>query len=142
VCCAVLLWFARAESASPNPAIARGEYLTQHVAMCHECHSPRTDDGEIDETRLFAGAPVLVTSPFPSKPWALRAPSIVGLVGFTDDDAVALFTSGKRLNGTAPAPPMPPFRLTREDAMAVIVYLRSLGPSAAPPAAQSKPPAR
>jgi mono/diheme cytochrome c family protein len=122
---------ARAQERAPhgpggNPQAARGEYIVNHVAMCVQCHSPRNSVGEIDRMRLLQGAPIPFESPWPSRKWAVRAPHIAGLPGFRDADVVRLLTTGSRPDGRIPNPPMPPFRLTREDADAVVAYLRTL----------------
>jgi len=106
--------------------MARGEYLVSHVAMCVQCHTPRDGNGELDRTRLLKGAPIPLRSPFPHQGWAFAAPAIAGLPGWTNHDAVALLTTGRRLTGYTPKAPMPPFRLSRDDADAVIAFLRSL----------------
>jgi hypothetical protein len=62
----------------------------------------------------------------PPHGWAFAAPAIAGLPGWSDHDAVALLTTGRRLTGYTPKAPMPPFRLSRADADAVIAFLRSL----------------
>jgi mono/diheme cytochrome c family protein len=103
----------------------RGEYFATHVAMCVQCHSPRDAKGELERTRLFKGAPIPLRSPFPSQHWAFAAPAIAGLPGWTNDDATILLTTGRRRAGYVPKPPMPPFRLSREDAEAIVAYLRS-----------------
>ncbi len=105
---------------------ARGDYLASHVAMCVQCHTPRDGKGDLDRTRLFKGAPITLRSPFPHHGWAFAAPAIAGLPGWSDHDAVALLTTGRRLTGYTPKAPMPPFRLSRADADAVIAFLRSL----------------
>ena len=115
-----------AAAASRADQIARGRYLVHHVAMCVQCHTPRDATGALDETRLLKGAPVPVSSPFPGQLWAFSAPAIAGLPGFADEDEIALLTTGRRPGTPAPKPPMPPFRLTRADAEAVVAYLRSL----------------
>jgi mono/diheme cytochrome c family protein len=123
-----LCWAASAPAADHR--IARGRYLAHDVAMCVQCHTPRTNRGELDETRLFEGAPVLVEPPhFPNFPWAVIAPAIAGLPGFTDEDEIALLTTGRRPSGRPPQPPMPPFRFSRQDAEAIVAYLRSLRPA-------------
>lgn len=111
---------------APAGNVERGRYLVHDVAMCVQCHSPRTRQGELIESRLLTGAPMPVESPFPF-PFALAVPQIAGLPGFTGDDVVTLLTTGRRPDGTVPMPPMPSFRMTREDAQAVVSYLRSLG---------------
>ena len=113
-------------AAAPGGEVARGGYLVNRVAMCVQCHSPRDGSGELDRTRLLKGAPMPIRSPFPGQVWAFSAPSIAGLPGWTDADATALLTTGRRLTGYAPKPPMPAFRLGDEDARAIIAYLHSM----------------
>ena len=115
-----------AAAASQADQVARGRYLVHDVAMCVQCHTPRDATGALDETRLLKGAPVPVASPFPTQQWAFTAPAIAGLPGFSDEDEITLLTTGRRPGSPVPKPPMPPFRLTREDAEAVVAYLRSL----------------
>ncbi len=105
----------------------RGRYLTHQVAMCVQCHTPRHPDGSLDETRLFQGAPVPFDhAPFPGMAWASMAPAIAGLPGFSDEDEITLLTTGHRPSGRTPQSPMPPFRFTRDDAAAIVAYLRQL----------------
>jgi len=106
--------------------LQRGQYLVEHVAMCIQCHTPRTAQGELDSARLFQGAPIPIPTPFPMQPWAFAAPKIAGLPGWTVDDAIRLLQTGIGARGYAPRPPMPPFRMTQEDAAAVVAYLKSL----------------
>jgi mono/diheme cytochrome c family protein len=42
------------------------------------------------------------------------------------EDAERLLQTGKSTRGYVPRPPMPPFRMTQEDAAAVVAYLKSL----------------
>ena len=127
VAAAVVLAAARPSlAAAPQEQAGRGSYLVTHVAMCVQCHTPRDADGNLDRARLFKGAPIPVRSPFPNQTWAFAAPAIAGLPGWTTEDAVALLSTGRRPNGYTPKQPMPPFRLTREDAEAVVAYLHSL----------------
>jgi hypothetical protein len=58
--------------------------------------------------------------------WAIKAPAIAGLTGYTEEQAMRLLMEGVTDKGRAPSPPMPPFRMNRADAEAVVVYLRSL----------------
>jgi mono/diheme cytochrome c family protein len=115
-----------AVAASRADQVAHGRYLVHQVAMCVQCHTPRDANGELDRTRLLKGAPVPVRSPVPTQQWAVSAPAIAGLPGFSDEDEITLLTTGHRPGSPVPKPPMPPFRLTREDAEAVVAYLRSL----------------
>ena len=112
--------------APPRKDVERGRYLVHHVAMCVQCHTPRDARGKLLELRLLQGAPVPVSSPFPED-WAFRAPWLAGLPGRSEDDLVHLLRTGiVPRTGRPPDPPMPPFRMTEEDARAVAAYLKSL----------------
>jgi len=112
--------------AAPPEQLQRGQYLVEHVAMCVQCHTPRNAQGELDRTRPFQGASIPIPTPFPMQPWAFAAPNIAGLPGWTVDDAMRLLQTGIGARGYIPRPPMPPFRLTPEDAAAVVAYMKSL----------------
>lgn len=120
-----------ATPAAPKPstdaaaAIARGEYLANSVAMCVQCHSPRDEHGTILDAQKFRGGAMPVTGPNPNQPWALRTPNIAGLIGFTDDQVLGLLMTGKMEGREPPKPPMPPFRMNRQDAEAIVAYLRT-----------------
>lgn len=59
--------------------------------------------------------------------WADKAPPIAGLPGWDEAAAFKFFTTGIGPNGTPARPPMPPYRFSRQDAEAVIAYLRAIG---------------
>ena len=103
-----------------------GRYLVHGVAMCVQCHSPRDERGALVPTQLLAGAPVPVTSPFRNLTFATAAPKIAGLPGYTEKEGIRLVTEGLARDRRTPRPPMPPFRMTAEDARDVVSYLRSL----------------
>jgi mono/diheme cytochrome c family protein len=105
---------------------ARGRYLAHDVAMCVQCHSPRKQDGTLIEERLFHGAPVPIAAPRWAKAWAAEAPSLAGLPGREEEILIGVLTTGRRPDGRVPQPPMPPFRMSVEDALAIAAYLRSL----------------
>lgn len=108
--------------------VARGKYLTHDVAMCVVCHSPKDEYGRVMELREFQGAAIPVTNPFPKgRRWAVNAPALGTLVVNREEAVFHLLTTGVwPPSGEAPLPPMPPFRLTDDDARAVIAYLKSL----------------
>lgn len=111
-----------------SAAIARGEYLVRHVAMCIYCHTPKDEqDGSLIQSELLHGAPFPLESPYPARTWAFRAPRIAGLPGgWSEEDLVRLLRTGRTPSGRQPSPPMPPFRMSEEDARAVAAYLTSL----------------
>ena len=114
-------------ASQPTDSMTRGKYIVDHVAMCVECHTPRNDKGEILSGQYLKGAPIpLNPPPYPNIKWAIKAPGIVGLVGYTRQQGIRLLTEGITSDGRIPNPPMPRFRLTRSDAEAVVDYLKSL----------------
>jgi mono/diheme cytochrome c family protein len=48
--------------AEDSDAVARGKYLVEEVAKCQDCHTPRTEAGELDSTKWLK-APCLIFSP-------------------------------------------------------------------------------
>lgn len=115
-----------APGSAPPSAVERGRYLVHEVAMCVQCHTPRDHEGNLIRLRLLHGEAVPFESPFPGLEWAVRAPHIAGLPGYTPEQGVRLLTEGITASGGRPRAPMPPFRMTREDAEAVVAYLKSL----------------
>ena len=113
--------------AAGGDLIGRGQYIVERVAMCVECHTPRGKNGDLQRTEYLEGAPVYVKSPpYPQMKWALKAPAIAGLPGYTEEQGIRLLTEGVTRDGRRPDPPMPQYRLNRSDAQAVVVYLKSL----------------
>jgi mono/diheme cytochrome c family protein len=111
-----------------QPSLAeRGKYIVHHVAMCIYCHTPRNEEGVLDQQQLLQGAPMPIGSPFPQQQWAFQAPKIAGLPGgWTAEDMAKFLQTGETPTGHQPQPPMPPFRFNDEDAKAVAAYLVSL----------------
>src|SRR5688500_19436741 len=106
--------------------VERGRYLVERVANCGECHSQRDSRGAIIEGTKYQGGSMVVTPSF-TIDWPNRFPRIAGLPGYTDEQAIRLLTQGAiKRDGTQLRAPMPRFRMTPEDAAAVIAYLRSL----------------
>jgi Cytochrome c len=98
--------------------------------MCGMCHTPRTDSGELDTSHRLDGAAVWLMPSHPTENWPLKAPRIAGTPPASDEDMIRLLTTGVWTDGTHLRPPMPQFRMSREDADAVVAYLRSLTPRA------------
>jgi hypothetical protein len=49
-----------------------------------------------------------------------------GLPGWTDADFLYFLENGQRRTGEVPKPPMKRYKLSQEDALAILAYLRSL----------------
>jgi hypothetical protein len=142
-CLSAALWMAVAAYASPRRAgdgrtgtraragaaqghIEHGRYIVERVVMCAECHSTRDEQGQIVPDTRFMGGPVPVRPPWPND-WAIRAPRIAGLPGYTEELGIRLLTQGAISRTGAPLRrPMPPFHMTAQDAADVVAYLKSL----------------
>jgi mono/diheme cytochrome c family protein len=108
--------------------VARGKYIVEGVAMCGMCHTPRTDAGEIESSRALDGASVWLLPAHPTGNWPLKAPRIAGTPPASNQDMVRLLMTGIWTDGSHLRPPMPQFRMSREDAESVVAYLRSVRP--------------
>jgi|SRR5271165_3846000 len=107
-------------------SIAHGKYIVERTSMCHDCHTPRDEKGQLIMGQALQGA-AIGSTPIHPMPWADTAPAIAGLPShFTADQMVAFLETGKRPDGSMTRPPMPPYRFSHEDAMSVMLYIRTL----------------
>jgi mono/diheme cytochrome c family protein len=113
---------------SGETATARGKYIVEGVAACGQCHTPRNSQGELDRDRPLQGAPLWLQPPRPTADWPLEAPRLAGIPPGSDEQIVKLLTTGIWRDGKPLRPPMPQFRMSPQDAQAVVAYLRSLNP--------------
>lgn len=120
-------------SAPPRGATAEyGEYLSQHVALCADCHTPRGGiRSASDKSRLFAG----MTDPpkgFPANPSNLTPDDATGIGRWSEADFLRTMRTGVRPDGSRLHPFMPwkqNARMTDEDLQAIYRYLRTLRPT-------------
>lgn len=116
-----------APAAAPtDAAVERGRYLVEKVAMCGQCHTQRNDQGQLQMNLWLQGGPVPLLTPAGYPKWAYKAPRLAGLPQHTDEQFVRLLTTGINRDGKEPMAPMPPYRMTADDAIAIAAYLRSL----------------
>ena len=113
-------------TAGNQTLVERGKYIVESVAMCEQCHTRRDDNGNPERSLWLMGGPAQLRPSYPSPNWALVEPRIAGRPPGTDADFIKLLTTGISRTGSPPNPPMPPFRMTRPDAEAVLAYLKSL----------------
>lgn len=111
-----------------NNLIDRGKYIVEGLSQCGQCHTPKDNMGNPVPSKSLEGAPLWLQSARPVQNWPLKAPRIAGTVPGTDDDMIKLLTTGIWRDGQRLRRPMPQFRMNREDAQAVVAYLRSLNP--------------
>jgi len=116
-----------------DPAtIARGKYLVA-IAGCNDCHTPGYFFGKPDMARFLGGSdvgfeiPGLGTFVGPN----LTPDKATGLGSWTDAQVVTALQKGERPDGRTLAPIMPWHAfasLTKQDADAIVAFLRSLPP--------------
>ncbi|HZQ24647.1 MAG TPA: c-type cytochrome [Terriglobales bacterium] len=116
-------------SAASDPEIERGRYLVTEVAKCGDCHTPMNDKGELIQDKWLQGAQLSFKPAAPVPEWAERAPNIAGLRGWEEASAIKFFMTGIAYNDLPPRPPMPQYHMTKEDATAIVHYLKSLSPT-------------
>jgi mono/diheme cytochrome c family protein len=117
---------AQATKGGNQAQIERGKYIVENVAMCEQCHTRRTESGDADRGAWLKGGPVNIEPNYKAPYWAQQEPRIAGTPPGTDAEFVRLLTTGISRTGRPPNLPMPPFRMTKEDAEAVLAYLKSL----------------
>ena len=113
-----------------GPTAAYGEYLSQHVALCAECHTPRGGIRSMpDKSRLFAG---MTDTPkgFPVRPSNLT-PDPTGIGSWSEADFVRTLRTGVNPSGRQLDPFMPWQQIRRmsdDDLVAIYRYLRTVPP--------------
>lgn len=124
------------QSRSAGDANGLGRYLVEEVARCGECHTPRNGQGGWDESKWLQGAPIWFRPTKPVPNWGYWAPRLAGLPNFTDEQMRVILEQGIGPNGLPIRLPMHPYRLSAEDARAIIAYLRLPGPQPTSPGTQ------
>ncbi len=112
--------------------LERGKYLVT-IGSCNDCHTPGYFLGKPDFEHALSGSEVGFGLPglgtFVGR--NLTPDKETGLGNWTDDQIISAFTDGVRPDGRKLAPIMPCRNLAhldREDALAIVAYLRSLPP--------------
>jgi len=110
--------------------LERGKYLANHVSVCIDCHSTR-------DWRYFAGPVMAGTEGKGGEKFEEPGVGVIyarnitpaGIGTWTDGEILHAFTAGVNNKGEALAPMMPyPIgrELSKEDAYAIVAYIRSL----------------
>jgi len=123
------LFFMKAQNKPANASqdrVARGKYIVENVAMCERCHTQRDENGTPDRGHWLMGGPTQTRPTYSAPNWARVEPRLAGAPPGTDEEFIRLLTTGISRTGRPPDLPMPPFRMTREDAESVLAYLKSL----------------
>ena len=123
---------AASAASAGDPQVERGKYLVT-IGGCGDCHTPGYFLGKPDVSKTLGGSDVGFGIPglgaFVGR--NLTPDKETGLGNWTDDQIITAFTTGVRPDGRKLAPIMPwqdLAHLDREDALAIVAYLRSLPP--------------
>jgi hypothetical protein len=126
---AVLTLFRPALFGQDDKAV-RGKYLVEEVARCQDCHTPKMDNGNFIKSQWMKGAAISVMPANPIPGWRSAAPDITpnGTLWkrWGDDGMVTFLETGKNPRGGKAAAPMPAYNLRRDDAEAIIAFLKTL----------------
>ena len=135
---------ARAEDSPGQPALERGQYLAETVALCQHCHGERNYQifGRPPVNNDYSGEPCPVREEsLAGKDQAdarisnLCSPNIssdaeTGIGGWSAEDIITAFRDGTRPDGAALHPAMwyPLHDMSDEDAQAIANYILTLPP--------------
>jgi mono/diheme cytochrome c family protein len=110
--------------------VARGKYIAEEVARCQECHTPRLMTGELVMSAWFKGASLSYAPVDKITGWHQKSPDITSTSAlwarWGDDGMAAFLETAKNPRGGTAGLPMPPYKMSHEDAVAVVAYLKSL----------------
>ncbi|HEX5724677.1 MAG TPA: hypothetical protein VFX98_04380 [Longimicrobiaceae bacterium] len=111
-----------------GPTAEYGRYLADHVALCADCHTPRSGiQARPDRDRLYAGNAEPPKS-FPANPANLTPDSATGIGRWSEGDFLRTLRTGINPQGDTLHPFMPwreYRRMTDDDLRAIYRYLRT-----------------
>ena len=93
--------------------------VTQNMMKKVRLFQARNSEGAVLPFKMFPQPPV----------WADKSANIAGLQGWKREEAVRFLMTGLAYNNLPARPPMPLYKLNREDAEAIVAYLKSLLPT-------------
>jgi len=122
--CTVLL---AVSASAQSDKIARGKYLVEEVARCQECHTPKTAEGQFDQTKWLKGSTLNIQAIAEVKGWHKASPDITStsrlFQRWGDAGLVKFLSTGLNPNGGPAGAPMPTYKMTQADAEAIVEYL-------------------
>ncbi len=124
-----------APARAPEAGVERGRYISEHVAHCQECHTPRTRTGTLDRSLYLAGNQAGIDGEVTPN----ITPEVkTGIGEWSEDEIVSLLQTGFRPNFDNVQGLMALViegvreggykDMTQEDALAVARYLKSVPP--------------
>ena len=117
-------------SYAADDKVERGKYLVEEVGKCQDCHTPRNADGTLDRSKWLKGATLDFAPTHEIEKWHKTSPDLTGpgrLFERWQAKGIADFLmTGKNPRGGKADPPMPEYHLSKDDAEAIVAYLKSL----------------
>jgi mono/diheme cytochrome c family protein len=108
----------------------RGKYLVEEVARCQECHTPKTDAGDLDTAKMLKGAKLNIAPIATVAGWHAASPDLTSTSPlwqrWGDDGLIKFLETAKNPRGGKAGAPMPAYTMRHEDADAIVAYLKSL----------------
>ena len=116
--------------AADTDSVARGKYLAEEVAKCQDCHTPRTETGDLDKSKWLKGATLDFAPIHEVKGWHKTSPDLTSagalFARWKEAGLVKFLETGLNPRGNKADPPMPAYNMKHEDAQAIVDYLKTL----------------
>jgi mono/diheme cytochrome c family protein len=116
--------------AAGSDQVAQGKYLVEEVGKCQECHTPRTEAGELDTTKWLKGAVLDFQPTHEVKGWHKTSPDLTStgrlFARWGEQGLVKFLETAAGPSGHPADPPMPAYKLKHADAEAIAAYLKTL----------------
>jgi cytochrome c2 len=110
--------------------LERGKYLVEEIAKCQECHTAKTETGELNKSQWMKGATLIGVPATPPARWHQKSPDISSTgalwTRWGADGFSKFLQTGKTPTGSTAGPPMPVYMMKAEDADAITAFLKSL----------------
>lgn len=106
-----------------------GAYLSQHVALCADCHTPRSGLRSLPDRRRLLAGNARPPKGFPANPANLTPDSATGIGAWSEQDFLRTLRTGVNPGGDSLHPFMPwreVRRMSDDDLRAIYRYLRTL----------------
>ena len=125
LCATAILSFA-----ADSDSAARGKYLVEEVGKCQDCHTPRTETGELDTSKWLKGAALDFAPIHEVKGWHKTSPDLTSsgrlFARWGEAGLVKFLETGAGPSGHPADPPMPAYKLRHDDAESIVAYLKTL----------------
>ena len=117
--------------AAGEDKVARGKYLAEEIGKCQECHTPVNEKGEREQDKAMKGRVLNWTPIVPVADWHKTSPDITPAGRLWsrwggEEAIIKYLMTGLTPRGKLAGPPMPAYKMKREDAEAIVEYLKTL----------------